>query len=321
MIDLELSKVIVKVLGENHSLVTITPLPAGYGVTLGNSLRRVLLSSLDGAAITGIKIDGVSHEFSTIKGVKDSVVDIILNLKQVRFLSHSSEPVILKLEKSKAGPVIAKDIQVNADVEIVTPDVYITSLEDKVKFTMEVVIEKGVGYSPISSRDKKKNKETGLIEIDTFFSPVRMVKYDVTNTRVGEHTNLDQLQVEIKTDGSMKPEDALAKASGILRNYHSLLDAKCLTPEKTVETILEAQAQKSKEVEEGQKRRKYTPVEVLKLSPRTLNALVNNDVTSVEQLVLMNGGKLANLKGFGARAMMEVQEALVKNNLDFSNDN
>ncbi len=315
MIELELSKVQVKEIEKNHAIMTITPLPTGYGVTLGNSLRRVLLSSLDGAAITSVKIEGVTHEFSTVKGVKDSVVDIILNLKQVRFLSHSDEPVTVKLDVNKSGEVFAKDIKSTSDVEVVTPDVYITTLEQKMKFSMEVVVEKGVGYSPVITRDNKKSKDPNVIQIDAFFSPVRKVKYSVVDTRVGQDTNLDQLDIEIETDGSISPCDSLSKAAGILRNYFTLLDPKCLTAEKTAESILETQYAKLKEAEEGKKRRKYTPVEILKLSPRTLNALVNNEISSVEQLVTYTDSKLSNLKGFGARAMVEVKEALANNDL------
>jgi len=315
MIELELSKVQVKELAKNHAVMTVTPLPSGYGMTLGNSLRRVLLSSLDGAAITGVKISGVTHEFSAVKGVKDNVLDILLNLKQIRFLSHSDEAVTLKLEVKKEGAIYAKDIQANSAVEVVSPDVYITSIEKGTKFSMELIVEKGIGYSPVIQRLKKKGKDPSIIEIDTFFSPIRKVRYDVVDTRVGQDTNLDKLEIEIETDGSISPCDALSKAAGILRNYFSLLDPKCLTAEKTAEAILEAQYAKSKEVEEGKKRRKYTPVEVLKLSPRTLNALVNNEISSVEQLVTYTESKLSNLKGFGTKAMVEVKESLAANDL------
>jgi len=319
MIELELSKVQAKELGTNHFLITLTPLPPGYGITLGNALRRVLLSSLDGAAITSIKIEGVTHEFSTIKGVKDSVLDIILNLKQVRFLSHSDQAITLKLEANKEGDIYAKDIKENSEVKVVTPDVYITSIEKGIKFVMEVVVEKGVGYNPVESRLSKKNSDPHVIDIDSFFSPVRKVRYNVSNARVGQDTDLDKLELEIQTDGSITPKESLEKAAGILRNYFSLLDPKCLTPEKTADSILEAKMNKSKE-EESKKRRKYTPVEILKLSPRTLNALVNNNVTSVEQLVLYTENKLSNLKGFGARAMIEVRDSLIKHDLSLASD-
>jgi DNA-directed RNA polymerase subunit alpha len=314
MIELELSQIQVQDIAPNHAVITIAPLPSGYGTTMGNSLRRVLLASLDGAAITAIKIPGVTHEFSTVKGVKDTVIDMILNLKQVRFLSHTDKPVVLTLEANKEGVVLAKDIASSSDVKVITPDVYITSLEKGTKFSMELTVEKGIGYSPVKQRDTKKGKDPNVIYVDSFFSPIRKVKYTVSDTRVGQDTNLDKLELEILTDGSISPRDALAKSGGILRNYFSLLDPECLTPEKTADSILEVQRNKVDQ-DTSRQRRKYSPVELLKLSPRTLNALINNDVTSVEQLVTYTTSKLSNLKGFGARAMNEVKDALHKRDL------
>ena len=313
MIDLELSKVNVKELGDNHELITITPLPRGYGMTLGNALRRVLLSSLEGAAITAVKIEGVTHEFSAIKGVKDSVIDIILNLKKVRFIKHTKDPVIIKLKAKKAGIIKAGDFEVTSDIEVINKDQYITTLENKAKFEVEAITESSIGYSPVINRERRKKKDPNLIEIDALFTPILKVKYSVADTRVGQDVDLDKLDFEIRTDGSITPRDALAQSAGIMRNYFSLLDPKCLTPEKNAFEFQKSQSDEESDDEDAKKGvKKYTPVEVLKLSPRTLNALVNNEIKSVEQLITYNESRLSNLKGFGARALIEVKDALAK---------
>jgi DNA-directed RNA polymerase subunit alpha len=324
MIDLELSEVQVKEISKNHEVLTITPLPTGYGTTIGTALRRVMLSSLDGAAITAIKIAGVTHEFSTVPGIKDSVVDVILNLKQIRFNIHTNEPVIGKISAKSAGPIYAKDIQLPGDAKVVNEDLLITTIETKTKLEIELIIEKGVGFEPVINREKRLKKEPNQIEIDAFFSPVKKVSFKVSATRVGQATDLDKLEMEVQTDGSLSPKEALSKSAGILRNYFGLLDPEYLTSDQKKSLKSEVQPEDDNEDQEtilGKKSgRKYTPVEVLKLSPRTLNALINNKIDSVEQLITFNESKLSNLKGFGAKALFEVREALTIIGQELSNE-
>jgi DNA-directed RNA polymerase subunit alpha len=312
IIDLELSDVKVKEIAPNHEVLTITPLPTGYGTTIGTALRRVLLSSLSGYAITAIKIAGITHEFTTIPGVKDSVVDMILNLKQVRFLIADGDSINAKLSVNKEGKVFAKDIKLPGDMEIANPDLLITTLDKKTKLEIDFVIEKGCGFSPVVNRENRKNKEINLIEIDAFFCPVKKVSFNISKARVGQSTDLDKLELEIETDGTINPKDALSKSAGILRNYFGLLDPEYLTTEerKTIKNEEEENIEEEETILGNKSGRKYTPVEVLKLSPRTLNALINNKIDSVEQLITYTENKLTNLKGFGAKAMFEVKEAL-----------
>jgi len=311
MIDLELSDVKIEKIAPNHEVLTITPLPTGYGPTIGTALRRVLLSSLSGSAITAAKITGVSHEFTTIPGVKDSIVDIILNLKQIRFSVPSEESITAKLSVNKEGKVLAKDIKLPGDAKVVNPNLLITTLEKKTKLEIDFIIERGCGFSPVIGRENRKEKEMDLIEIDAFFCPVKKVSFNVSKARVGQSTDLDKLEVEIETDGTTTPKDALSKSAGILRNYFGLLDPEYLVAEqkKTIKTE-EEEIVEEETILGNKSGRKYTPVEVLKLSPRTLNALINNKIDSVEQLITYNDSKLSNLKGFGAKAMFEVKEAL-----------
>jgi len=312
MIDLELSEVQVNQISDNHATLVISPLPTGYGTTMGTALRRVMLSSLDGSAITAVKIEGVTHEFFALPGVKDSIIEIILQLKKIRFYNPSKEPMTAKLLANKVGEVKASQIELKGDAKVVNGDLVITSIENKTKLDMEFVIENGVGFSPVINREKRKRKEVNFIEIDAFFSPIQLVSYKVHSARVGQTTDLDKLELEVVTDGTITPKEALSKSAGILRNYFGLLDPEYLTPDqKKSLTSEEVDEEKEEEAILGKKSgRKYTPVEVLKLSPRTLNALINNKIDSVEQLITFNESKLSNLKGFGAKAMFEVKEAL-----------
>jgi len=313
MIDLELSEIQVDEIEPNKAKLTIAPLPTGYGTTLGTALRRVMLSSLDGAAITAVKIEGVTHEFSTIPGVKDSVIDIILNLKQINFIMPTTEPITAKLSVNKTGDVLAKHIEIPGDTTVINKNFVITKLDKKKKFEMELTIEKGVGFSAVINREKGRVKDPNVIEVDAFFSPVKKVSFQVSAARVGQATDLDKLEMMVETDGSVTPKDVLSKSAGILRNYFGLLDPEYLTADKkkTIKSEEEEVEEENEETILGKKSgRKYTPVEVLKLSPRTLNALINNKIDSVEQLITFNESKLTNLKGFGAKAMFEVKDSL-----------
>lgn len=200
----------------------IEPLLPGYGMTLGNALRRVLFSSLSGSALTSVKIEGVDHEFSTISGVKEDVVDIILNLKSLRVKSFSDEQVTLKLSKKGPGPVKAKDFAKNSQVEIVDPNFIIATLDKNGKISMEVTVEKGRGYVPTEQR-KEEKLPIGTIALDSIFSPIKKVRYQVDNTRVGGMTNYDKLTIDITTDGSISPRESLEKATNIILEHFTII--------------------------------------------------------------------------------------------------
>ncbi|HSX35184.1 MAG TPA: DNA-directed RNA polymerase subunit alpha, partial [Candidatus Saccharimonadales bacterium] len=228
---------------DDHSATSATfvvePLHSGYGMTLGNSLRRVLLSSISGAAVTSFKIEGATHEFTTVKGVKEDVVDIMLNLKGVRFRVYGDEPQQVRIVKTGKGPVTAKDIQVNADVEVVNPDMVIATIDgDKDKFVMDLVVETGRGYRTVEEGTAKKASD--YVALDAIFSPVARVRYKVENTRVGQMTDLDKLLITIETDGTITPRDAFEEASAILVNQYTALAGK--TRVETGEVITAAGA-------------------------------------------------------------------------------
>lgn len=313
MIALELTNVSVETKAPHLEIITLTPLPSGYGMTIGNAMRRIMLSSLPGAAVTGVKIAGASHEFSVIPGVTDSVIDIILNLKLLRVRKYNQEAIILKLKASKEGPVTAAQIEAPSEVEIINPELVITNIAKKGKLEMEIRVESGTGYLPASMRDKKES-EAGMIAVDAFFSPIKKVRYNVTNTRVGQMTNLDKLDIEIETDGSISPRDVLSYCARLLSEYSMILDFSTPKEEKKEEVSESSEIDQ----EDNNTDDKYTPIETLKFSSRTVNALINNNIGSVEELLKYSKKKLAELKGFGKKALDEVLDALENNNLSLS---
>lgn len=303
----------------NSAVFEIGPLPTGYGMTLGNALRRVLISSLPGSAVSAIKINGIAHEYAAIHGVKDSVLDITLNLKLLNINKESKEISTLTIGANKKGVIKAKDIKVPADVQILNPDLYITTLDDKAKFEMEIFVEKGVGYIPISERDAKDDPMK--IWIDTIFSPVKKVRYDVEAARVGQMTNLDKLTIEIETNGSMTPENALKFAANVLKSYFGLFDTSDTPVEAEFMSDMHSITAKQKEADNQKPaQEKYTPIEILGLSPRTLNSLINGGIGSIEQLVKCTESKLTNLRGFGKKALTEVAAALEIKSLKLSDE-
>jgi len=299
---------------DDHSDTTATfvvePLHSGYGMTLGNSMRRVLLSSIAGAAVTSFKIEGATHEFTTVKGVKEDVVDIMLNLKGVRFRVYGDEPQTLRIVKEGKGAVKAKDIQVNADVEVVNPDHVIATIdEDKAKFVMDLVVETGRGYRTIEEGTAKKASD--MIAVDAIFSPVMRVRYKVENTRVGQMTDLDKLLITIETDGSITPRDAFEESSAILVNQYTALAGKTrveaaeqLVPSGQSSTVITADGEEPAALN--------TPIEDLNLSARTTNALINNDIHTIKDLFSLSDAELRDLKGFGSKALEEVKEKLAE---------
>lgn len=286
--------------GGNTATFAIEPLFPGYGMTLGNSLRRVILSSLPGAAVTAVKIEGVNHEFSTIKDVKEDVVDIILNLKQLCVKTFSEDVVSLKLSASGEGVVTASKFEKNAEVEIVNPDHVIATLDNKnAKFEMEIFIEKGRGYVPVERRGGSK-LGVGVIAIDALYSPIRRVRYNVESTRVGQMTDLDRLVIEIETNGVTSPKEAINQASEILVDHFLVLSGKEVAK---VKECVDVPAN-----EEGGD----ILIEEVNLSPRTTNALLNNDIKTVADILKLSDGELKTLKGFGSKAYDEVREKLTE---------
>ncbi|HEY1835638.1 MAG TPA: DNA-directed RNA polymerase subunit alpha [Candidatus Saccharimonadales bacterium] len=300
---------------DDHSATSATfgvePLHSGYGMTLGNSLRRVLLSSIAGAAVTGFKIEGVTHEFTTVKGVKEDVVDIMINLKGVRFRVFSEEPQTLRIVNQGKGVVTAKDIQVNADVEVVNPSHVIATIDgDKARLTMDLVVEVGRGYRTIEETTAKKASDH--VALDAIFSPVQRVRYKVENTRVGQMTNLDKLLLTIDTDGSITPRDAFEEAAAILVNQYTALAGKTrvAVPEPMVPTSAQGAVLDNESGDEPTALN--TSIEDLNLSARTTNALVNNDIHTIKDLFSLSDAELRDLKGFGSKALDEVKEKMAE---------
>jgi len=286
----------------------IEPLHTGYGMTLGNSLRRVLLSSIAGAAVTSFKVEGATHEFTTIKGVKEDVVDIMLNLKGVRFRVFGSEPQELRIVKKGKGKVTAKDIQVNADVEVVNPGQLIATIEDeKASFVLDLVVEVGRGYRTIEEVAAKKASD--MIAIDAVFSPVMRVRYKVENTRVGQITDLDKLLLTVDTDGSITPQDAFEEASAILVNQYTALAGQTRVE---VAAPLTSSADEAGLGDNDEAAELMTPIEDLNLSARTTNALINNDIHTLRDLFSLGDTELRELKGFGSKALDEVKEKMAE---------
>ncbi len=288
----------------------IEPLHNGYGNTLGNSLRRVLLSSIAGAAVTSFKIEGITHEFTDIDGVVEDVVDIMQNIKGIRFRVYGEEKHELRLTKSGKGKVTAKDISSDADVEIVNPEHVIATIDDdKTKLVIDLTVEIGRGYRTIEESTVKKNSD--MIAVDAIFSPVLRVRYKVENTRVGQATDLDKLLITIDTDNSITPRDAFEEAAAILINQYTALAGKTRIVFKEEEVAVENDPNGS-EAGDDENSMLNTSIEDLNLSARTTNALINKDIHIIKDLFSLNDAELKDLKGFGSRALDEVKEKLAE---------
>ena len=288
--------------GANSASFVIEPLQAGYGNTLGNSLRRVLLSSVKGGAIVAFRVEGASHEFTTVPGIKEDVVDIMLNLKNVRVKTESDEPVELRIEKKGAGTITAADIKTTADIEVINPSQIIATIDDpKKSVVIDLVVEAGRGYQTIEDSSVKR-LHSDMIALDAMFSPVLRVRYKVDNTRVGQETNLDKLQLNVETDGSISPREAFEEAAAILVNQYTALAGST--------TVEAAPALGQDLADEGSELN--TPIEELNLSARTANALINNEIRTVRDLVTLSEQDLRELKGFGSKALDEVKDKLAE---------
>lgn len=282
--------------------VVIEPLPQGYGMTLGNALRRVLLSSLPGAAITQAKITGVAHEYSTIKGVKEDVVQILLNLKKVRLSLEGDKPVKVSLSVKGPKEVTASDLELPAGVKVANPDQPIATLADaKTKLEIELTVEKGIGYVPVEGR---RGLGIGIIPLDANFTPIRKVNYRVEATRVGQITNFDKLTFEIDTDGTVSAAEAVKQAAQILTDYFNVLVEQKKTPKKEKDD----EAPKPK-IE------KTASIEELELSTRITNSLKNAGIDTVEQLMSAPKEELVKLKNMGAKSLSDIEEKLKEKGL------
>jgi DNA-directed RNA polymerase subunit alpha len=285
------------------------PFETGYGHTIGNSIRRVLLSSLEGAAITSVKIDGAMHEFTTVDGAVEDVTDIVLNLKQVKFKAHSREPQTLLLSVNREGAVTAGDIELNQNVEIVNPDQIICTLDRKKKLEMELEVRVGRGFCP-GDENKKTDQPIGVIAIDSLFSPVTRVRYAVEAARVGQRTDYDKLIIEIWTDGRLSPDDALTQASAILQHH---LDVFVGVSADSVEFETG-----HKEIsEETNRLRKLLNMSVneIELSVRAANCLNNANINTVGELAMKTEQEMLKYRNFGKKSLNEIKEKLTGLNL------
>ena len=303
----------VKELSKTQAEFVIRPLYYGYGNTLGNSLRRVLLSSVKGAAITAFSIEGTTHEFTAIKGIREDVVDIMLNLKNIRFKMHTDNPIELTLEirgdkqSEKDGDkrVVAGDIKLPAEVEVANPNQTICHIDDpKYTLKMHLVVESGRGYMTIEQASSSR-VHSDMIAVDAVFTPVLRVRYKVENTRVGQDTNLQQLTLMVETDGTISPKEAFEEAAAILVNQYTALAG------STKIESAPAPGAGAGDDDSGL----MLPIEELDLSARTANALINNDIRTIRDLVTLSETDLKDLKGFGQKALDEVKEKLTELNI------
>ena len=289
---------------ETYAKFIAEPFEAGYGHTIGNSLRRVLLSSIEGAAISSIKNEGVSHEFQSIDGVVEDVTDIVLNLKKVLIVSHKREPLTLQISVNKSGAVTAADIQADANITIVNPDQLICTLDAKRAFEAEIEIKTGRGYCP-GDQNKKEEQSIGVIPIDSLFSPVRLVKYTVENTRVGQITDYDKLILEVWTDGRITPDDGLKQSASILKHHLDVFD-------RVSEEAYEFENQQSEVSEEQNKLRKLLNMSVneIELSVRAANCLNNANITTVGELAMKSEQEMLKYRNFGKKSLNEIKDKL-----------
>ena len=309
-------KIQIQADGKNAATLVISPLPSGYGMTLGNALRRVLLSSLPGTAVTAIKIDGVSHEYTTVPGLKDSVLDITLNLRTLRLKKHSKGVEEVEVPFKKDGPITAADLRVSSDIEILEPSQLITTCSGaSPKGKMVLRIEKNVGYNLVSNLQNADEENPEFVLMDANFSPVTLVQYEVSPTRFGDQTNLDRLSLRVETSGAIEAENAIKLAAGMLESYFQLINNEEAYSDEDFTTSFEKlKQQRQSEIAEMSaspaSEMAFTPIDILGLSQRTLNALVNGGITSVEQLIQTPMSQLNQFRGFGSKAKNELEQVL-----------
>jgi DNA-directed RNA polymerase subunit alpha len=306
-LSMVLPKIETDATSKNYGRYIIGPLERGYGVTLGNALRRVLLSSLPGAAVTSVRVSDVHHEFSDIPYVREDMTLVILQIKQLRVKLHSEEPVRLRLEVRGEGTVTAGDIQCPPEVDVINPDLYLFTVDsDKARLEMEMTVEPGRGYSP---SDERGRLPIGELPVDAIFSPVKRCNYDVERARVGQMTNYDKLIMEIWTDGTMRPQEALSQSARILMQHFSLVAG--VTEEVRMEEVTQAASAIPQEIYE-------TPIEQLDLSVRVFNSLKRTGITNVGEVLEMLGRgeeAMLTIRNFGAKSLTELRDKLIAKGL------
>jgi DNA-directed RNA polymerase subunit alpha len=320
MMDFQVPKIVHEEVDEQRGVFVIEPLDRGFGYTFGNGLRRVLLSSLEGAAVTSVKIEGVAHEFTTLPGVREDVTDIILNLKNLICRLHGDSPEVeVRLQKKGPGVVKASDIQAPAELEILNPDLEIANLAEKGKLEVTLTIGRGRGYLP-SELNRGPEHTIGVIPIDSMFSPVRRVAYDVEAARVGQRTDYDKLRLDITTDGSIDPREAIGQAAEILIRQLAIF-----TDIEKIEGFGEAaaaadggQAAVEPSLAHGMEN---FPIEELELGVRSYNCLKRVGIETIGDLVMKSENELAAIPNFGKKSIEEVKETLATHGLRLRGDN
>jgi DNA-directed RNA polymerase subunit alpha len=303
MIEIEKPRIETVEINENGSYgkFVVEPLERGYGTTLGNSLRRILLSSLPGAAATSVKIEGVLHEFSTVPGVVEDTTEIILNLKRLSLKIHSDEEKTLTIDAVGPGVVTAADIRVDSDVDVLNPDLHIATLADGARLFMEIAANRGRGYVP-ADRNKKEDMEIGVIPIDSIYTPIERVNYTVENTRVGQVTNYDKLTLEVWTDSSIRPDEAVSLGAKILTE-HLMLFVGLTDKVRDTEIMIEKEDDKKEKVLE-------MTIEELELSVRSYNCLKRAGINTVQELCSKTEEEMMKVRNLGRKSLEEVQEKL-----------
>lgn len=318
MIDIEKPKIEIAEISEDnrYGKFICEPLERGYGTTFGNSLRRMLLSSLEGAAITSIRIDGVLHEFSTIPGVRDDVTNIVLNLKELCLKMAGNEPRIIRIDVEGEKEVTAADIICAADIEILNPDLHIATVNEDGKLKIEMTVERGRGYVP-ADKNKKPDDTIGVIPIDSIFSPVKRVNYTVQDTRVGNVTDYDRLILEVWTDGSLRPEEAVSKAAGILVMHLKLFQNMDGLPEEEEEE----EATFPEEEEDDSSKVLDMTIEDLDLSVRSFNCLKRANINTVADLAEKTEDDMMKVRNLGRKSLEEVKKKLEELGLTLKQNN
>lgn len=310
-------KISVKHADEFHGIFTFKPLEKGYGVTIGNALRRVILSSLEGYAITSIKIPGIYHEFSTIEGVAEDLVEIILNLKQIRFrkLSSDTENKIFVSVNNKKVLTAGDLAKFTTSFEITNPDLVICHLDEAVRFELELTVEKGRGYVP-ADENKPDTQIKGLIPIDSIYTPIKNVKYHVENTRVGQKTDYESLIFSVETDGTIHPQTAIERAADIMIKHFALL----IDKNKIVETKDLEEMEVLDESTLQMRKLLKTPLSEMGLSVRAFNCLKAADIKTLSDLVQLKVSEMSQFRNFGKKSLKELQDLIASKNLSFGMD-
>jgi len=318
LMEFQIPRIVHEEVEDNRGVFVIEPLDRGFGYTFGNSLRRVLLSSLEGAAVTSVKIEGVAHEFTTLPGVREDVTDILLNFKSLICRLHGESPEIeVRLSKKAAGVVKASDIEAPAELEILNPDLEIANLSDKGKLEVTLTIGRGRGYVP-AELNRGPEHTIGVIPIDSIFSPVRRVSYDVEAARVGQRTDYDKLRLDITTDGSIDPREAIGQAAEILiRQLAIFTDIEKIEGFGEAAAVADGGAPVEPSLAHGMEN---FPIEELELGVRSYNCLKRVGIETIGDLVMKSENELAAIPNFGKKSIEEVKETLATHGLRLRGD-